>query len=955
MARVAAMDPGYLTAGSWRVARGRPLRWLWLGLGACLWLLLAPPAGAQIAPTPRKKATRAETPAQIGPPASVEPIATQHSAWQLLWQDFDRDGRDEIAYTSHSGRLTVQQLDGTVLWSRDLGAFTYALASCDLDRDGKLEILATAAGEGLQVFGHDGAPRFRHASDEELEALACGRFGPQGAWRVAVAGGAREISLLDATGRLAGRIPYPLASAPAAQARVLAAGDVDGDSDDELLVAHLMQHIALVEPPSGGTRWRVQATKRASRWLYAAGLWDLDRDGAPEIVVGSRSQLSVFDRDGKRRFDEVPARDRAGFRMVLPVPVDLDGDGRLEIATLYGSELQVFDRTGRRVYAASTSSLYLNAIAPSPQPSNQVMLGSITGSDRNVYRVRFGVGTRDELQALADPPGHRRQIVDGLMQTRKDVLARPADPRAAGKRYTVSLGGLRAVEKVLRRGQREQAQYTAAYPYANIAFYHNVTLRTEESHRKKAVVASEQVPKLAKQVEAMGLRHVVDVGHSLDSPVSLASIRAWLENTPKTCIGIRISEFRIEQGLLPAADLPGYRVGKVLPHLDAFILPAIDLAASFGKPTYLLSKENFWINAAAAEKARARLFTPARRRAIVATVEGSRSVAPENNLMARVGLWRSGLVPRWAVRIINDNLRTSKSFEYQASDPDTTLRHLVAYAAAGASDFDYKARWVLRDRRGLFDHAVGHGIRYNTNGLLSFDLFLHLLGKGLLDVPEPDELVGLSPVALAFREPSRQFLKASASMPSPASAFTGHDVALARAHPAYLNGALLGVSHYGLDFVPATPYGLPAVVPAWLEAKATPWARQRIETDGETLWLDGSAKRGEAARDAVTRAFADAAETLPLRASDVFWMATRRPGGTLRLTLVDPDYLEPAARTARVVTSRPIESLRDVVSGRRLAHEPRSARIEVPAGGFRIVDVELTGESPSEASAGGDR
>ena len=43
-----------------------------------------------------------------------------------------------------------------------------------------------------------------------------------------------------------------------------------------------------------------------------------------------------------------------------------------------------------------------------------------------------------------------------------------------------------------------------------------------------------------------GFVHIVTVGHSLDGQNDLAAVEAWLARTPKTCIGVRVSELSIE-------------------------------------------------------------------------------------------------------------------------------------------------------------------------------------------------------------------------------------------------------------------------------------------------------------------------------------------------------------------------------------------------------------------------
>ena len=110
-------------------------------------------------------------------------------------------------------------------------------------------------------------------------------------------------------------------------------GDIDGDALPELVAAdaagHLMAfaHDGAVEwtsPVVGGYR-----TTFASAQCTAIGIYDLDGDGAPEILFG----WEVYDNQGNLLFgDPTNAAEFDGqYWCVTPTAADLDGDGVLEV------------------------------------------------------------------------------------------------------------------------------------------------------------------------------------------------------------------------------------------------------------------------------------------------------------------------------------------------------------------------------------------------------------------------------------------------------------------------------------------------------------------------------------------------------------------------------------------------------------------------------------------------
>jgi len=89
--------------------------------------------------------------------------------------------------------------------------------------------------------------------------------------------------------------------------------------------------------------------------------------------------------------------------------------------------------------------------------------------------------------------------------------------------------------------------------------------------------------------------------------------------------------------------------------------------------------------------------------------------------------------------------------------------------------------------------------------------------------------------------------------------------------------------------------------------------------------------------------FARATRALPFTATNVYWMGRRRGDESYRVVLVDPGYLTPSDREAMVAVNAPhrLVAARDVLSGERLTPVGATLQVHVPAGAFRIVDLEL--------------
>jgi hypothetical protein len=220
----------------------------------------------------------------------------------LLWQDVNGDGRGELV-TSGEGALQVLEKGEGSTWSAvaeiPTGASVVAVRTADVDGDGKRELLVLTSQGKLTAYKHRKVRgRDTYGVFWQSPYLITPGLRPQGG------------------------------SPPVAYPGALAAGDVDGDGQDEALVGMSEMGLLPNEDKPAGARLRVfdfdGQRDLAVRWTsgppgpLTGGGWslavgDLDGDGVAEWTAGGRD-VQAFDKASN------------GFRSVgSPCPTCRDG------------------------------------------------------------------------------------------------------------------------------------------------------------------------------------------------------------------------------------------------------------------------------------------------------------------------------------------------------------------------------------------------------------------------------------------------------------------------------------------------------------------------------------------------------------------------------------------------------------------------------------------------------
>jgi hypothetical protein len=444
----------------------------------------------------------------------------------------------------------------------------------------------------------------------------------------------------------------------------------------------------------------------------------------------------------------------------------------------------------------------------------------------------------------------------------------------------------------------------------------------------------EEIVEVARRVERNGLPAMFNIGHSCMPFVTLDTVRRMIEAAPRSIVGFESAEdedFR----LFP-------RFAK------HYFGPLADLCAAHGIPHCATkNKSVWWMSMPSVPEVFDALFTGGRSKVLDAVTEDSNSRTPEINLMARMGLRQAGLIGGMQASAIGDLFSFCRFHQWEyPKHGHPYLRLFVAHTLMGADSFEYRVSGIIEQEGKL-------GLTRMARE--SAEIFFHMLGKGIVFPPRPDQMAGLARAGIAVHPPPEKWLE---------DAHNGHRPEIWKYDPelesAVLprNGSLWGITptpehaltrvlfrkrrQFGYQ-VPPTPYGPVAIVPAKADLGRVPGVDEWWHTDGVYVWRDGGPRlTGARAAKALEEAFEKAAARLPFRAygDDVFFHSVRLDGGRYRLFAIDPGWLDPRDRRIEIRAQLAGRyALADLLTGERLPAAGPTVKVTVPAGSLRILEA----------------
>lgn len=896
--------------------------------------------------------------------ATVEYFDLETNAWHVEhWQN------DVFLVADYDGNVLLRDIrKQQTYWSYPAGAFVFDLKTGDLDQDGQQEAAFVTADGQLVVLDHQGQKLWSFQSSLPLYNVGIGNFIGDQKLELTCGGIDRHVYVFDQQGSL-------LAKSPKVERLVhrIAVGDLAGDEYDEILVVEnrTIANLMSVTDDSLRSLWRkpLKVPDELVNWENPRGNFypfsiiidDLDLDGKNEIIMGdtyfNKQAVQVSNHQAEPQWisEGLPPFKKVGesqiefystaFVRAADLIPDIPGK---EIISVAGGMFRLFDKEGKLLGAQNAKVGFTDLLIR----DGEVYLSSAPNGDEYMYKISFDEHWQEHVASLSFQ-GPIRQIKEKT----KDLLTltmQYAPESIPDQQYNmiVGFGSADTSPEGSELHQQQMAWFAQRFPYKNLKVIK--TLKVIEPTPPlnpegepwnpqrwkvdaiRGTMTVEEILEKARWIEENEIPTLFYIGHSCMPFISLTTAEKILQLAPNYCLGFYTAEDE-DIRLVPQ-------------YFRHFYQPLADLCLKYGnKLCGTKNKGLWWMSSPANEEVFEALFEDGRSAATLALTEDSNSRTPEINLMGRAGLWQAGLLQHNDVSIHGDLFSFSRFHQWEypkAGHP--YLRLLIAHTTTGMTQIN------VRTRR---DMPAGKDSVVMPMAEESAEFFYHLLGKGIVFSPDPEDALGYSSLGLVIHKPTDKWLQ---------DAHNGHrpeawqdDPELHQAVFPH-NGNLWGMTptpdhafqkivfnkerQFGYQ-IPATPYGLVAMVPARADLKRVPYITDWLHTDGIYIWEEGGEKKsGAEAATLIRQAYDAAAENLLFRqveeAEAVFMQVLRVKKDHYRLFLLDPGWIDPADKQVNISIQMQGEfKVQDILQKTSLPVQNQEFSVNVPAGLFTILEV----------------
>jgi outer membrane protein assembly factor BamB len=878
------------------------------------------------------------------------------SVCSVVAADVNHDGRKEIVIGTFDHQVRVLSAAGMILWSVDVGGLAYAMAVAEPNKDERQEIAVVVQNQtgSVAVLEYKKGILWKFTDDLPFLSVAVGDLGGDGGKEIAVGAFLGRLYVLDAR---TGRVKFQKELSPEASVCALAFGDVDSRPGDELIVGTSRRGVCAFDK-RGKLLWRVRARglrkaaktrkdKRAT-WhpryklenVQSLCVTDLTGNGRNEVVIGSTpaGSVTVLEGNGRQLWKRTFAKLMNTTSSAAVTVGNFVGDSKKELFCLLNGVVLSGQKATSPAVLLNAGGLPVGTFTPRSafycavrggkgKTGHDEMLLSSSIRGRGVSVVSFSEGRRDNLSSYQDATS--KKIRDHL---RKMTSAQVQEKRRPGSKkfHFLYRCNYRHIYGLEAADWNRITQPLFSIPGDNAivltSLYENTGRNRVSKKRRRELLDRSKIVEIAGWFEKNNIPFFLDVGKHAVLYFSAETLGKVLKTAPRSCKGFIVDEnnyTRNEQweSFLPALE----RIMSLL-------------AGHPGKRLIMNEYLGFWHRFPLERDKFERLFKRQYNDILVPVYKPNNIKSPELNLGVLVGLFRAGLVKNWGVGIYGDMWKWASKF--YGTPADVELRLALQSISLGGTYFVF-ARNVSEDSTKVLDLSPSYK-EY-------FEVLWHLIRKGVVAPIREANDMSISPLALQEAADEKEIRKRTADtwvywqdiFRMRGLMDTGFFLQTVRDN--YLPRFCYRMRNYYDGLFPRNPYGYVPIFPEAIDPVTVSGIDSYyVVSADEHLYK----KMGKGLTPVSVAGLMQDMQTgrtkLPFTTPDAFVSAHRTAGGYV-VYLINPLLFETRDVTASVTLNTEIGGTRitDAVSGEVLTHTKKNLSVNIPAGLFRILKIDV--------------
>lgn len=912
------------------------------------------------------------------------------SALRLYVGDIDEDGLAEIVYCTYDGDIICQdEGSGTHKWTYSTNSFPFDLCVFDIDNDGSYEILVPSADASIYAINSNGTERWVYEPPGAMPVhhVTAGSF--SGTIRIFASGAYQYLwSLSDNGSGVAPTLKMTKVTIDIITGRALSClrcFDVDSDGAPELVF--------------GANTGRVVAYDYSTVTEDITLIWLEDLTAEPSgvilpmhlsfgeipfygkvLIVASHAysfvpSITILDAaTGNPIDDTYDFFSFSGAAWPFVIKSCLATTGRVtvtanDIIVMDGPNIRLYHSTDAGVLTLTESAVLSANLTKQVVVFNDIFLyeaspydcvylsSGIYSGDNRIYKLEFDSTWTTDVTGFS---------VEGRLDTINDYiagLATLAESKNSSTRINDRTFSFLAAGGSVTAGTLDEMKSTiTGLSNASGINYLNTTFGSDtfkfsyswgagetgfgttwgvgwpsQISGHSSPTSAANLVELAAHAESLQKPFWIVVGAQLDAYISPETLDLMLAACPTYCMGVRSFE----------NDSSTYE--DTFEFFDYFFFSILDVCLARGKKAHLGEKFLFWLFVSSMSIFSS-LFDGTYRGVLQIGVEDSNQRGGELEFAARMGLAAGNIISTHSERFIEDEWRwggSNNSSDYGTMVAHVYYRQAIRAAMCGCTDFEIKSYW-------------SNGANYSFLGELSIKLFLTVIDKGILSIPQFSDLKNICPIKITMTEPDTTFLNEctvwgggnAGEVTENSNASFGHYAEWWAASnlPDYnIPKYVLGQERFATSLIPSTKYGLTVVIPA-VSNQPSPVInfQDEIKTNGNTITYKGVTYNATDGKVIVEALMASAVNSLPFKQNpndrvfmQCYIRSSTSTSTTYDMVVMDSAWNDAEDQTVTLTVNQAhssfsvLDKLRDTY----VATSGNTFTLDLPAAGLFILSV----------------